>query len=194
MQCLTLEDAEALLSRDGFAIVSKPDWKRPALVLKPAFAARQTRIGRRAAPAADRLLEFVDAANSWLPSKTRRLLWIENWETNYPNTYPAFVAMRGGLGEQRSLFEAPGHLFDAFPYDERDQLMRTREHDQEAGILVGLLSLVVIGGWDGRLIASGSTDQVEFWEGNIYFYATERSRLANAVALLDGFGCTNDPM
>jgi hypothetical protein len=50
----------------------------------------------------------------------------------------------------------------------------------------------MIDGWDGWLVAHGSADRIEFWEGNIFFYSSEKSRLADAKSLMDEFNCPQD--
>ncbi len=50
------------------------------------------------------------------------------------------------------------------------------------------MALVMIDGWDGWLIA-GNADRIEFWEGNVFFYAHEPVRLAAAQALMTKFEC-----
>jgi hypothetical protein len=77
-----------------------------------------------------------------------RLLWIDHWDSFFPSIYETFVAARVGLGETRSLSEAPGHYFDPYPYDERDQAKISPEQARETGILIGLMSLLMIGGWE----------------------------------------------
>ncbi|MCW5749247.1 MAG: hypothetical protein KIT36_23860, partial [Alphaproteobacteria bacterium] len=94
------------------------------------------------------------------------MLWIDYWNNDFPSAYALFVAARVGLGETRSLSEAPGHYFDPHPYGERDQTRISQEQARETGILVGLTSLLMINGWDGWLVAADSSDRIEFWEGN----------------------------
>jgi hypothetical protein len=51
----------------------------------------------------------------------------------------------------------------------------------------------MIDGWDGWLIAEGSADRIEFWEGNLYFYSKDKSRLAEAEALMTEYDCPRQP-
>jgi hypothetical protein len=92
----------------------------------------------------------------------------------------------------RSPSEAPGHYFDPFPYHECDQTKIPPEQARQTGILVGLMSLIMIGDWDGWLVAEGSSDRIEFWEGNLFFYSSDSSRLADAKALMIEFDCPRD--
>jgi hypothetical protein len=176
----------------GFSVTSNPDLYRVALVLEPKIAARQIRIGGRPTPDVGRLAQFAEALNRWLPPNVHRLLWVDHWANYFPSTYDLFIAARIGLGEKRSLSETPGHYFGPYPYEERDQTNISSEHAQQTGILVGLMSLIMIDGWDGWLVAHGSADRIEFWEGNIFFYSSEKSRLADAKSLMDEFNCPQD--
>lgn len=54
------------------------------------------------------------------------------------------------------------------------------------------MALTMINGWDGWLVARGNTDRIEFWEGNIFFYSSEKSRLVAANLLMDEFNCPRD--
>jgi hypothetical protein len=92
----------------------------------------------------------------------------------------------------RSLSEAPGHYFDPYPYNERDQAKISPEQARQTGILIGLMSLLMIGGWDAWLVAEGSSDRIEFWEGNIFFHSSEAARTADAESLMDQFNCPRD--
>jgi hypothetical protein len=89
----------------------------------------------------------------------------------------------------RNLEEAPGHLFDAHPYDELDCTEITTEQRTDAGILIGLMSLIVIERADGWLIASGAQERIEFWEGNVFFHSENADKLDSARTLLKNFAC-----
>jgi hypothetical protein len=131
--------------------------------------------------------------NRWHPPNLARVLWVDGWDCDFPSTYELFMAARAGLGDTRSLLEAPGHYFDPHPYDERDQTEIPPAQARETGILIGLMLLIMINAWDGWLIAAGGVDRIEFWEGNIFFYSSQRSRLADAETLMNEFGCPRDP-
>jgi hypothetical protein len=45
---------------------------------------------------------------------------------------------------------------------------------------------------DGWLIAEGSIDRIEFWEGNIFFHSKDAKQIERANALLDSFGCSRE--
>jgi hypothetical protein len=158
-------------------------------VLEREIASRQSRVDGRPPPDVCHLSRFAEALNRWHLSDAPRLLWVDSWNNDFPSAYATFMAARAGLGEARSLFDAPGHYFDSYPYHERDQTEISPEHAQQTGIMVGLMSLVVMSGWDGWLLVEGSNDRIEFWEGNVFFYSTERQHLTNAESLMNEFGC-----
>jgi hypothetical protein len=161
---------------------------RIGLNLAPEIAARQDRVGGRPPSDLDQLRYFAEALIRWHPPATPRLLCVSAWNWHFPSIYDVFLAARRGLGETRPLPEAPAHYFDPYPYDERDQTKISPEQARETGILVGLMALMMIDGWDGWLLA-GNTDRIEFWEGNLFFYAHEAARLAAAEALMAEFEC-----
>jgi hypothetical protein len=149
MQCINPEELTTLFGPAGFAVMSNPGLRRTTLALKSESASRQKRIGGRPTPRIDRFLRFAEALNRWHATSQRRLLWVDHWADDFPSTHALFIAARAGLGEIRSISEAPGHLFDAYPYHERDQLKISTEQSRQTGILIGLMSLLMINGWDG---------------------------------------------
>lgn len=189
MKCITSRELQDLFGQFGFSVTANPPMHRAALTLEHEIASQQIRIGGRLVPVVNQLSLFAEAVNRWHAPNQSRLLWIDHWTNDFPNAYEIFVAARKGLGETRSLSDAPGHYFDPFPYNKRDQLSISDEQIHQIGILLGLMTLVVINGWDGWLIASDSSERIEFWEGNIFFYSARRSRISAAETLLDDFGC-----
>ncbi|WP_156944745.1 hypothetical protein [Bradyrhizobium sp. Ec3.3] len=193
MRCLTPNETERLFGRNGFRVVSNAQLGRIALTLDPAIVSKQTRVGGRPPSNVRHLPHFAEAMNRWHSSDTGRLLWIDYWSNDFPSIHEAFVSARIGAGEVRSLSEAPGHYFDPRHYHERDQTAISPEQARLTGMLIGLMSLIMIDGWDGWLIAGESSDRIEFWEGNIYFYSSEASQLTIANSLMDEFGCSRNP-
>jgi hypothetical protein len=100
------------------------------------------------------------------------------------------MTARAGLGEVRSISDAPGHLFDAFAYHERDQLRISDEQGRQVGLLVGLITLLVLSAWDGWLVSDDTTQRIEFWEGNVFFHDAEGSRLNDAKLLMTQYECS----
>jgi hypothetical protein len=190
MRCLAPAEAEAIFGRDGFNVSLDHAWYRTALRLGPNRAANEDRVAGRPTVDPSRLAPFALEVNAWLPTARSRLLWIDHWNSDYPGVDQLVVAARAGLGETRSMSEAPGHLFDPYAYDERDQLKISLDQVRDISILVSLMSLIMIGGWDAWLVAGESTDRVEFWEGNIFFYSSDPATLSGAEALLTRFDCS----
>jgi hypothetical protein len=66
------------------------------------------------------------------------LLWVREWGVwGSSENWPAYYALRGARGEQRSLDKAPGHVFDA---DEKEEfvlfLTQVMENAWDADVLV----------------------------------------------------------
>jgi hypothetical protein len=192
MQCISAQQVVELFGPQGFSVVSNPIMNRMTLRLEANFSSREKRIGGRPTPHAQRLVKFVEALNRWLPTDQVRLLWVDHSDSAFPSTHALFVAARAGLGELRSIVEAPGHLFESFPYSERDQLRMLPEQTRQTGILIGLTLLVIMNGWDGWLLSGQGVDRIEFWEGNLFFYSGDKERLDSAKVLMDQFECTQD--
>lgn len=192
MRCLTPKEVEELFGPAGFRVSSNRALHRTALRLEPNTDAGQIRIGARFTPHILLLVRFAEALNRWFPPNRHRLLWVDHAAWAFPSTYDTFLAARVGVGETRSLIEAPGHYFDPYPYDIRDQTEISPEQARETGILIGFMLLIMINEWDGWLIADDSSDRIEFWEGNLFIHSHQRSRIAEANLLLDEFDCPRD--
>jgi hypothetical protein len=190
MRCITPTDVSAILGPSGFSVSLEHGWYRRGLVLEESQARRQTRIGGR--PTIDPVLlaQFALSMVRWLPTARHRMLWIDHWDSDYPAVSELFNAARAGMNETRSISAAPGHLFDPHPYDQEDQTEIPPEQAKQVGVLVGLMALIMIGGWDAWLVANGSIDRVEFWEGNIFFHTSDPVAHARAAALLTQFKCS----
>ena len=167
MRCLTPRQVREMFGPAGFSVVPNVEMRRTQLVLAVEIAARQERVGGRPGRGS-RLRSFAEALIRWHPPAAPRLLHVSAWNWNLPSVCDLFIAARRGLGEIRPLLEAPAHHFDPYPYDERDQTVIFPEQARETRILVGLMALVMIDGWDGWLIA-GNADRIEFWEGTSSF-------------------------
>jgi hypothetical protein len=176
----------------GFKVSPEHAWYRRELVLDHAIADRQTRIAARPTLNVERLNYFIVALIRWLPTNRGRLLWVEHYETYYPSLHDSFVAVRAGLGEKRSLDDAPGHYFEPHDYEQEDQTEILPAHAADVDIMVGLISLLMAGDWDAWVIADSCVDRIEFWEGNIFFYSEDQSRIARAEALLQTFNCSRE--
>lgn len=192
MRCVSSSEVDELFGRDGFSVNANVNLQRFGLALRPEISSAQQRVQGRPTSDVNRLFDFAGALNRWLPTKRHRLLWLSHWDSGPANTYEIFAAARIGLGETKPLTEAPGHYFDAHDYDFQDQVEMPRKQWRDVGVLAGLLSLVMINGWDAWLIAEGSTDCIEFWEGNLFLYSHDQSRLKGAETLLANFDCPRE--
>lgn len=94
-----------------------------------------------------------------------------------------------GLGEQRSLVEAPGLYLGGQDWDEQDQTQVTAAQAESLGLLVGVVAMMMITGSDGWLISEGGVDRVEFWEGNFFFHSGDAGQIARANEIVDEFRC-----
>ena len=119
MQCITPHQVADLLGSAGFSVVSNLQLHRTALRLEPKLASQQMRIGGRPTPQVNRFVEFVETLNRWLPTNQRRLLWVDHWSDAFPSVCELFIAAREGLGETRSISDAPGHYFEAYGHRSR---------------------------------------------------------------------------
>jgi hypothetical protein len=178
----------------GFGVSLEHAWYRRALTLDHGIANRQTRIDGKPTFSIERLSYFIVALIRWLPTNRGRLLWVEHYEDYYPypSLHDSFMAIRAGLGEKRSLDDAPGHYFDPHDYEQEDQTEILPAHAADVDMMIGLISLVMVGGWDAWLIADSCADRIEFWEGNIFFYSEDRSSIARAESLLQDFNCSRE--
>lgn len=189
MHCLSAEEVTARFGSAGFSVSDEHRWYRRALVLNAKLAGRQTRLSA-CAPDAPHLPDFLLAVNAWLPASSGRLLWVDHWQDGvYHDGAALLVAARHGIGESRSLEEAPGHYFEAHAYEEEDQSNWTSAQRVEAGLLAGLMSLLILEKSDGWLIADQGVDRFEVWEGNVLFHSADRSKIEKARALLREYEC-----
>jgi hypothetical protein len=189
MRCQTPAEVETVFGPGGLHVDLRDTSYRTALVFNGPQAAAQRRLGCGLPQRLSALTRFAAALNRWLPTDRRRLLWVDHWENNFPSSAEAFMAVRRGLGEARSLDETPGHLFDAHPYHEEDQLEISAAHGRELGLLLGMMLVILAEGWDGWLLAEGESDRVEFWERNVFFHSAEPARIEAAQDLTTDYGC-----
>ncbi len=192
MKCIAQNDVDAIFGAVGFKALEASASQRAPLHLNENLAQRQKRIGAQP-PEASSLTQFVNAINLWLPDKSNRLLWIEFQETAPHDIGGLASAARRGAGEARSIYDAPGHLFEPLNYNQQDPLELSDDQAREISLLLGLLCLVICGGWDAWLISDATTDRIEFWEGNIFFHSSDAAKIKSADALFSKFKCSREP-
>src|SRR5690349_16518638 len=145
------KDVATILGDEGFAALAD-DGYRSDLAIAVDIAAKQGRIGARPPGEIHRLPAFVGAVNRWLPDRRRRVFWVAHWAgASGWDDDALLLAARAGMGESRSLAEAPGHVFDARAWAEWDQLTLSAEDRSELAILVGIGVLVLATGSDAWL-------------------------------------------
>jgi hypothetical protein len=186
MRCLSPDDVPALLGPAGFTVNLAQQSYRTALVLDGPISDLQRRVGASPPDDIRGLQRFLEAINVWLPSDRARVLWLDHFETGMTGDDAFLLALRRGFGEARTLIEAPGHYFEAQPWREQDQQLVTPAHAAALSVLVGVASTLLLTSSDGWLIAEGCADRIEFWEGNIFFHASDKRRLSEAKTLLRG--------
>jgi len=190
MRCLSPAEASAIFGPSGFTVMSD-DGYRSALALEPKLASRQVRVAAEQPEDFGRVAAFVRAVNRWLPSHRPRLLWVDHWDTGQFGGFETAMVSAAwrGLGEQRSLVEAPGLYLGGQDWDEQDQTQVTAAQAESLGLLVGVVAMMMITGSDGWLISEGGVDRVEFWEGNFFFHSGDAGQIARANEIVDEFRC-----
>lgn len=191
MRCLSPAEAEAIFANQGFSVSSEHREYRQGLVLDAAVASRQTRLAAEQPSDVGRLDYFVWALNRWLPTNHARMLWVDHWETGaLGGCENAIVeAAWRGLGEARSLDDAPGLYLDSEHWDEEDQTLMAVSQAHALGVLTGVVAMLMITKSDGWLISEASADRVEFWEGHFFFHSADQEQLKRADEIIDQFGC-----
>ena len=191
MRCLSPSEADGIFGDQGFSISLENRSYRQALVLADAKASRQARIAAELPCDPGRLAYFVRTLNCWLPTNCARMLWIDHWETMLFEGYENAIvdAAWRGLGEARSLEEAPGLYLDSQDWNEQDQTLISEPQAKARGILSGVVIMLMTTGSDGWLISEGSTDRIEFWEGHFFFHSADQEQLKRADEIVDEFGC-----
>ncbi|WP_072777858.1 hypothetical protein [Marivita hallyeonensis] len=121
----------------------------------------------------------------WLPKTSQRLLWIDHFSDGFPSQNRHFLNILGQGFASDYLVENPAILLAPLSDDLLDQLAGTHEQNAEAEALIALCTLLSVSGWDAKLLTSGSTDYVEFWEGNVFFYSESNDALNRAAELFD---------
>jgi hypothetical protein len=185
MHCLAVDDAAILLRKSGFLVADSG-----LLYTDHAVRKMQTRVDGRPPDNTTTLRYFVNDLNRWLPNNKGRVLWMFDWDNNFPSLHEAFIAIRRVAGETRTILQARGHYFAPFPYHEQDQVEISEAQNAETGLLVGLVILLMCAGWSGYLVTEDCEDWIEFWEGNLFFYSHDAEKVAAAEALLTQWQCS----
>lgn len=132
---------------------------------------------------------FIVDVNRWLPNRHPRLLYICHFEEGFPSPIDALRTLHGDSGRAADGDPPRGYLFPMLDYDLADQAAIETELYRETSLLVGLVGLILLGGWDAILFCPDREEWIEFWEGNILFYSVSDGRLQQAELLLQNYGC-----
>ncbi len=190
MRCLSPAEVEAISVEPQFRVSLAHIEYRSQLYLDPVHAKTQSRIAAEQPSDIKHTPEFVRQLNRWLPTNRARLLWVDHWETGLRNGGNAIVALAWrGLGETRSLEQAPGVFFDKQDWREDDQLAISSTQAEARSILAGIVAMLMMTLSDGWLVSPGCADRIEFWEGNFFFHSDNSEQLRLANEIVDTLGC-----
>jgi hypothetical protein len=189
MRCLSPAEVEVIFGSLGFSVSLENAWYRSDLRLDSSFASHQVRIAAVQPAELLQITHFVGALNRWLPSNQERLFWVGHWETILGFEDAIAQAARIGIGETRSLSDAPGYYFDKYDWHQQDPSEIPSGHREALGMLVGLISMLMLSQSDGWLISTNSRDRIEFWEGNFFFHSEDKEQLRRAEAIIHEFDC-----
>ncbi|TAL30015.1 MAG: hypothetical protein EPN97_13005 [Alphaproteobacteria bacterium] len=96
------------------------------------------------------------------------LLLLNDWQTYPPDMYSIVMSLRHSHEEQRSLVDAPGHLFDA----------------NEDADLIGQCNLILMYNWTAYLYLASAKATFLFWEGELIDFWTHDMEIYQKVKSL----------
>ena len=167
MKFLTVSETLNYLGLDSY--VASVDWYRSSINLKPHLSQLQTRV-TSSQPNSSDLSFFCQELIQWLGGGKERIVWISRINSDYHFVMKQYEAYRNCLGENRSISEVPGNLFENIsPLHCNDNSLNSYDIN-EYGLLVSLLAGLIVSASDGVFLSKGNLDLIEFWEGNIIFY------------------------
>lgn len=117
-----------------------------------------------------------ETITSWLPDGAQQLLWLSRWDTYPPGEVVFVETMRRACGEQRSLYDAPGHLFEPTRYANYDD--RSPTEIAEAALMTGLLMFAASLGWDAAVFSKQCDDYISVSDGKVFFWSMSAGRLS----------------
>lgn len=187
MKSLSIDEAVKYLGEDKFAVSLENAWYRRLLYPVESVEDRLHRIERYFDPDPMQCPSLFLAMSEWLPKGSHRLLWIDHIEEVFPSQKNHFLSVLDPNCRPDHLVENPAIVFGPFSDDIWDEEVGSYEQNLEAEALVTLCSLLTIGTWDAKLLTAGSTDYIEFWEGNVLFYSESVDSLKEANELLETY-------
>ncbi|WP_120502764.1 hypothetical protein [Sulfitobacter mediterraneus] len=185
MKSLNITEAIQYLGEDKYAVSLENEWYRRLLYRVGEGADKSGRVARFFDPNPFQFSYAFLAMADWLPKNTHRLLWIDHLEDGYPSQKQHFLNILGDGLPSDHLVKNPAILLGPLSNDLMDQKVGTPEQNIEGEALITLCTVLSVGNWDAKLLTAGSTDYVEFWEGNVLFYSESTEALNRAVKLLD---------
>jgi len=187
VKSLSIIEAIQYLGEDKYAVSLENAWYRRLLYRVGDCADEPQRVAHYLDVDPLRLSYVVWACMDWLPKNTHRLLWIDHFEDGFPSQKRHFLNILGGDLPSDHLVVNPAILIGPLPDDLMDQLSGTTQQNTEAEALITLCILLNVGHWDAKLLVSGSSDYVEFWEGHVLFHSESTEALKRAAELLDTY-------
>lgn len=185
MKSLSIAEALRYLSEDKYAVSLENAWYRRELYQIGIGPDKAQRVERRFDPQPSQLPYLLLSMANWLPKHTHRILWIDHFSSGFPSQERNFLKSLGSELPSDYLLENPAILLGPFSEDLMDPIAGTPEQNTEAETLISFCTALTVGEWDAKLLTSGSTDYIEFWEGNVLFYSESAEALDRAVKLLD---------
>ncbi|PRY78407.1 hypothetical protein CLV80_104376 [Yoonia maritima] len=188
MKSLNITEAIKYLGDDKFAVsLENPEYRR-LLYRIGNGTDKSERIGRFLDLDPFNLSYVFLSMADWHPKSTHRLLWIDHFSDGFLSQKRNFLKILGDDLPSNHLAENPGILLGPLSDELMDQLAGTHQQRTEAEELATLCILLSVGNWDAKLLTSGSTDYIEFWEGNIFFYSESIEALHRATKILNFYG------
>lgn len=192
MRSLNITDTLKYLGEDTYAVSLENAWYRRLLHRIESGAAKSERIGRFLDPIPLQFPQLLLSLADWLPKSPHKLLWIDHFDAGFPSQTRPFLDLLGENLPDDYLVNNPGVLVGPLSPDLLDQLSGTPQQNFEADQLIALCVLLCIGNWDAKLLVNGSTDYVEFWEGNVFFHSESAEALDRAAKLFEIYGLATE--
>ncbi len=188
MKSLNIADTVKYLGEDKYAVSLENAWYRRLLYRIDDGTAKSERVGVFLNPEPLQFPSLLLSIADWLPKSSYSLLWIDHFADGFPSQTRHFLNILGDNLPDDYLVQNPGVLVGPLPHILLDQLSGTPEQNFEAEQLITLCILLSIANWDAKLLVSGSTDYVEFWEGNVFFHSESAEALDRATELFEFYG------
>ena len=188
VKSLNIADAVKYLGGDKYAVSLENDWYRRLLHVICDGPTKPERIGRFLDPAPIQFSALFLSIADWLPKNSHRLLWIDHFTDGFPSQTRHFLNVLSHDLPDDHLVQNPGVLLGPLSDSLPDQFAGTPQQNLEGERLITLCTLLSVGNWDAKLLVNGSTDYVEFWEGNVFFHSESAEALDRATEFFDFYG------